>query len=237
MKVRLLAAAIAIWAMCWLGSPKAQAWRGFSGVHGGWGFRGGWGFHGGWGFRGGFGWNRPWGWGWGWNRPWVRPWGLAWNRPWVRPWGWGWGWNRPWVRPWWGWNQPYFAASYSPADYGNFQPYGIPYFYSVNSNNYDGGYYIPNVAYAPQPNNSRPIMPLGDGTFAYNGGPQKQTPPPKTIPKPSQPLKGSFVSVFPAYGEQPRPITTAKVPTQPVSYPAYGDQPSTPATVVSSNKR
>jgi len=229
MKVRLLVAgAVALLALCWLGTPKAQAWRG-----GGWGFHGG--FHRSWGW--GWGWNRPWArpwaWGWGWNRPWARPWGWAWNRPWVRPWGWGWGWNRPWVSPWGGWNQPSFAASVSPAYYGNFQPYSVPYFYNGSSGNYGGINYAPNGVYAPPPTNNRPIMPRGDGTFPYNIGPQKQTPPP------ALPLKNGFVSIFPAYGEQPRPITTAKVstPTPTISYPAYGEQPSPPATVVSSNKR
>jgi hypothetical protein len=210
MKPRFLAAVvISLLFLCWFDSPKAQAWRGGWGGWGAWGR--GWG---GWG-RGWGGWGRGWGvgfrgWGFGWNRPWFRPWiGVA--RPWFRPWGWS--------RPWWGWGGPINAGGFSPYYYGN---------YSAAPSYYGNSYYCPpsNGAYMPP-------VPLSDSYF-YNGGPQ-MIPIPETTP--SFPSTNRFVSLFPAYGEKARPITTVANRTPAVSYPAYGEQTSPPTTLVSTSKR
>jgi hypothetical protein len=210
MKTRFLAAVvISLLALCWLDSPKAQAYRGFGGF-----YRGGWG-------RGWGGWGRGWGvgfrgWGFGWNRPWFRPWYGGFYRPWFRPFYWAG------YRPW-GLGRGIYAGGYSPYYYGSYSAYAAPYYYGDS-------YYCPpsNGSYVP------PVMPRSDNYF-YNGGPQTMIPIPETTP--TFPSTNRFVSVFPAYGEKARPITTVANRTPPVSYPAYGEQASPPTTLVSSSKR
>ena len=212
MKARSLAVvAITLLALCWLDTPKAQAW-GYRGV--------------GWGRGWGVGWGRPWGWGVGWGRPWgwsARPWGWGVARPW---WGWGV------ARPWWGWGvaRPWWGVG------GGFVPYGG--YYGGSFDSYcPPGY----GAYVSPPSFSPPWLPSSNGTYVYNGSvPYYAAAQPATLLKNNiitvQAKNQS--APFPAYGQRAAPVTTAKAATPSMSYPAYGEQSTpVPVTVVSNSKR
>jgi hypothetical protein len=192
---------------------------------GGWGHHG-WGGWGGWGYR-----------------------GLGWGGLGYRGLGWGWGGL---YRPYWGWGgmglyRPYygFGLGYGGLGYGlGFSRFGLGGFYpgfgmgygglfwpwcagasaSVYTLNMPAGTFGSPLPGAAQPRSQdlMPGQPRNDGTFPYDGGPNKAVPNPKDTPPSSTtprsvPLEGRAVSLpkaapkwtYPAYGERARRTTPA----------------------------
>ena len=194
MKARSLAVvAITLLALCWLDTPKAQAW-GYRGV--------------GWGRGWGVGWGRPWGWG-------ARPWGWGVARPW-----WGWGVARPWwgwgvARPWWGVGGGFVPyGGYYGGSYDGYCPPGFGAYVSpplVPSSNgtyvYDGS--VPYYAAA------QPATLLKNNIITVQA--KNQSAPFPAYGQRAAPVttaKGTTTTPsisYPAYGEQSTPVPVTVV--------------------------
>src|SRR5579864_6382397 len=94
------------------------------------------------------------------------------------------GFYRPWFRPWYG---GYYAGFYRPWLYPNY--YGGGYWPGYYSQPYYGGYfnncYLSDLSYGGYALVSPPDL-SPDGTFAYNGGPEKLSPLPDISPAPAK---------------------------------------------------
>lgn len=226
------------------GGYRGYGYRGW----GGYGYRGWGGYYGGYrGWGGYYAGYRGWG-GYGWG-------GYGYYRPYYASYGY-----RPYYN---GYYPSYYSGYYSPSYYGGgyySYPYSSYYYYPcgngesmppatvLGSSYYSqpGAYQTNNVPPRPTQNGYRPNG-TGDGTFRYDGGPERPLPMPGDEPaptfqrRPTVPLEGKIVSLpaarpsvtYAAYGEAPRTVTaqpaaaTRFVSTTSgtrTTFPAYGER-------------